>query len=258
MRIAVLSPHTRQSGVTALSMLIALEVSQGGKKTCLTHLKSTSKSFFKYFNLVDYDDITSSPSQIVKLLKEGGLDEDGISDYCRKITEDLEVFTNNATNFSEEDMEYMFDYIGNYFPHENIVVDVDSDNPEKIKKAIGLCDIAVMVVTQSVIEAESFLENREEILGILGKTPTITVINKFNSIKGTLNATANWMGIKKPNKWLVMHENPWVAWATNQGKVTQLFKKASEKYIDVVEIESDLKKIHNMLIKYKVSTKKKV
>ena len=116
MVISVMSPHSNNNGNTTLAMLIALYLANNGKSTCLTHVKPISNSFKTYLNLVDYVDKTSTPSQIVKILKEGDLSKDDISDYCKKVSNNLEVFTNESTSFSQDDMNFMIDYIAKYFP----------------------------------------------------------------------------------------------------------------------------------------------
>ena len=79
-------------------------------------MKPISNSFYSYFNFIGYQDKTSTPTQIVKILKEGGLTADDISDYCKQITDDLEAFTNDAANFNQDDMNYMHEYIAKSFP----------------------------------------------------------------------------------------------------------------------------------------------
>lgn len=257
MRIAVVSPHTENNGNTTLAMLIGLELSSNGKKTCITHAKPISNSFYSYLNFVGYQDKTSTSSQIVKVLKEGGLNGDEVTDYCKQITEDLEAFTNDATNFDQNDMDFMIKYIARSFPHEHIIFDVDDYNIEQNEAIIKLCDVVVLNITQSVAELQSFFKNKDKYMEMFGNKPLVVVINKYNSIKGTIKETAHWMGVKKPNNWLVLHENPWITWATNHGQLGQLFKKINEKDRRVIEIQSDLVKICVTLAKAKVSKDKK-
>ena len=257
MRIAVISPHASNTGNTTLAMMIGLELSSAGKKTCITHTKPISKSFYSYLNFTGFQDKTSTSSQIVKILKEGGLNGDEVRDYCKQITDDLEAFTNEATNFTQEDMEFMVNYIARSFPHEHIIFDVDDNYGEKMGDLIKLCDVVVLNITQSVAELKEFYKNKDTYMKAIGKKPLVVVVNRYNSIKGTLKETANWMGVKKPNNWLVLHENPWISWATNHGQLNQLFRKVKAKDPRVVEISSDISKIGITLAKAKVSKDKK-
>lgn len=257
MRIAVVSPHASNNGNTVLAMLIALELSSSNKKTCITHMKPISNSFYSYFNFIGYQDKTSTPTQIVKILKEGGLTADDISDYCKQITDDLEAFTNDAANFNQDDMNYMHEYIAKSFPHEHVVYDVDGDGLEENKAIIDLCDVVVLNITQSIVEQKNFYNNREEYMKLFEGKPLVVVINKYNSTKGTIKETAHWMGIKKPNNWLVLHENPWITWGTNHGNLTQIARKINEKDIRVIELKADLQKICATLGKAKVAKDRK-
>ena len=163
MRIAVISPHASNTGNTTLAMMIGLELSSTGKKTCITHTKPISKSFYSYLNFTGFQDKTSTSSQIVKILKEGGLNGDEVRDYCKQITDDLEAFTNEATNFTQEDMEFMVNYIARSFPHEHIIFDVDDNYGEKMGDLIKLCDVVVLNITQSVAELKEFYKNKDTI-----------------------------------------------------------------------------------------------
>ena len=257
MRIAVISPHESNNGATTLTMLLGLEYSSLGKLTCITHIKPKSKSFNQYLNFQGFEDKTSTPSQIVKIIKEGELTGNGASDYCKKVNNYLEAFTNEASNFNQDDMNYMFAYIARMFPHENVIFDVDADDLEEAKMVIKLCDVVVLNITQSVKALKDFRDNKDEYTQIMGDKPVVVVVNRFDSSCGTLKEVANWMGIKKPNGWVVLHDNPWIRWATNHGKLNILFKNIHAKDPRVIELDADLEKICSTISKAKLSKVKK-
>ena len=257
MRVAVISPHTSNNGNTTLSMLIGLEFASSNKTTCITHVLPTSKSFYKYLAFRGFSDKTSTPSQIVKILREGGLTGDEVRDYCKTVSEDLEAFTNESSNFTKEDMNFMYKYIARLFPHENVIFDVDDSDLEQCRNVVKLCDVVILNITQSVKELDNFRENRNQYLEIIKGKPLVVVINKYNSTKGKIQEVAKWMGIKKPNGWLVLHENPWITWATNHGKLNQLFRNVVRKDPRVIEIQADLSKICTTLARAKSSKDKK-
>ena len=249
MRVAVISPHMHNNGGTTLSMLIALHLADSGKKTCITHINPISFCFYKYLNFIGYQDKTSTPSQIVKILREGSLSGDDVSDYCKQVSDNLEAFTNTASNFTKDDMNFMIQYIANDFPHEHVVFDVDSREINEIQNVIKVSDVVVLNINQSAYELERFKENREEYSKLLDGKPVVVVVNRFNSAKSTLREAANWMGIKKPNNWVVLHENPWIAWAVSHGKLNVLYKQIKLKDKRVIELNSDLNKICNTITK---------
>jgi hypothetical protein len=259
MRICVISPHAHNNGNSTLAMLIGLEFASQGKLCCITHAKPTSPTFYKYLSFRGFADKTSTPSQIVKVLKEGGLTGEEVRDYCRRVTDNLEAFTNESSNFTQEDMDFMFKYIAKYFPHEHVIFDDDGDDIETTRKMIKISDIIVLNITQSIKELNAFNENKElysKIIQESGK-PLVVVINRFNSTYSTINEVAKWMGIKKPNGWVVLHDNPWITWATNHGKLNILFNNIVNKDARVIELQADLTKICTTLAKGKTTFDKK-
>ena len=257
MRIAVISPHTVHNGNTSLAMLIGLEFANTNKLTCITHVMPTSPSFYKYLAFRGFADKTSTPSQIVKILKEGGLTGDEVRDYCRSVSNNLEAFTNESSNFTKDDMIFMYKYIAKLFPHENVIFDVDDSSPDTCKSVIKLCDVVVLNITQSITELDAFKANREEYLDMIQNKPVVTIVNKFHSTAGSLKEVAKWLGVKKPSNWLVLHYNPWIPWATNHGRLNELFRTISKKDSRVIELQSDLVKICTTLAKAKSSNDKR-
>ncbi len=253
MRISVISPHVNNNGNTTLAMLIALEISNNGRNTCITHVKPLSNSFYEYLNFVGYQDKTSTPSQIVKIIKEGELLDDDVTDYCKRINNNLEAFTNDTTNFSQGDMDFMIDYIARSFPHEHIVFDVDDNDLEQVRRAVDNSDVVVLNITQSISELKQFHKNKDKYIDIIESRPLVVVVNKYNSVKGTLKETANWIGVKRTNNWLVLRDNPWIAWATNHGQLLQLYKKIKTRDARVIELNPDLEKIYKNLVRAKVA-----
>ena len=257
MRIAVISPHADNNGNTTLAMLIGMEFATTGKLTCITHVRPVSNAFNTYLAFKGFADKTSTPSQIVKILREGGLTGDEARDYCKDAGGGLEAFTNSSSNFNQDDMNFMYKYIAKAFPHEHVIFDVDDDNIEQNKAVIKLCDVVVLNITQSTKELGRFRENKDEYMELFANKPIVVVVNKYNSIKGNLNEVAKWMGIKKPNGWVVLHDNPWITWATNHGKLNELFRQINKRDARVIEIQSDLSKICVTLAKAKSTNDKK-
>lgn len=257
MRIAVISPHANENGNTVLAMLLAMQLAHTGKMTCLSHISPLSDSFPTYLNFIGFQDKTSTPSQIVKVLKEGGLEKSDVSDYCKKVAENLEAFTNQTSNFTEEDMDYMYNYIISDFPHEHVVLDVDTEDLDKVTEVCQKCDLVVLNLTQNIVELQRFKENREDYSATFKDKPLIVVINRYNSTKSTIKENANWMGIRKPNNWLILHDNPWITWATNHGRLGELFRQIEKKDSRVIELNSDLSRISSAVIRAKASMVKK-
>jgi hypothetical protein len=54
-----------------------------------------------------------------------------------------------------------------------------------------------------------------------------------------------------------LHDNPWIRWATNHGKLNVLFRTINKKDPRVIELSSDLMKICTTLSKVKSASDKK-
>ena len=94
-------------------------------------------------------------------------------------------------------------------------------------------------------------------MAVFGSKPMVVVVNQFNSVCGSLQDVAKWMGIKKPNGWVVLHQNPWIRWATNKGKLNSLFNNILKKDPRVMELQSDLFKICSTIARAKATGDKK-
>lgn len=257
MRIAVISPHAANNGNTTLAMLIAMELASAGKLTCLAHVRPVSNCFYRYLNFKGFEDKTSTPSQIVKILRDGSLTGNDARAYCKDVGGDLEAFTNRDSNFTDDDMNFMLRYIAKSFPHENVVFDVDDDDLEKCKAVIKLCDVVILNLTQSIKELEHFKDRRDEYMAVLEGKPLIKVINRYMSDAGTIKEVEKWMGLSKSKGWLVLHYNPFITWATNHGKLNILFRNINSKDPRVIELRSDLTKICTTIMQAKSTNDKK-
>lgn len=256
MNIAVVSPHTLNNGTTTLAALLGMELATRGKLVCLAHSSQISESFYSYFNLKAYEDKTNNPTQLVKLIREGAVQPEEVRDYCKSITEQLDLFSNRSKSFTQEDMDYMIEYICGFFPHEFCIFDIDDDFESRASKhIISGCDLIILNITQSARELQKFADNREGILKVFGDKPIMVVVNRFAAVAGTIKDAARMMGIKKPNNWFTLRYNPWIAWGTNTGNVVQVYNKAKSKDIRVVEIDSDLTKVGTAILKMKVASK---
>ena len=73
MVVAVISPHTHNNGNTMTSILTALGLAELKKTVLLTHTCARSDAFYQYLGLNSYEDKTSTPTQLVKLMREGAI-----------------------------------------------------------------------------------------------------------------------------------------------------------------------------------------
>lgn len=257
MNIAVLSPHSVNNGATTVASLLALELGSRGKKTCLTHTSVKSPSIFRYFGLDDSEeDKTANPARMVKMLREGILKREEISEYCRPINATTEIYSANDATFNEEDMEFALDYILNTFPHDFVVFDVDIKDPdnERVKMVLGKCDFVIIVMQQNVKEIIEFKPGMQRILKFIKNKPMAILVDNYDPIVGKPNDLAAAVGIKnihKNSSWLTLRHNPYIIKYENAGNIQGLHRAMKTNDSRIIEIGSDVRNMANRIMKFR-------
>lgn len=257
MNIAVISPHSRNNGTTTIAGFLALELACRGKKTCLTHVSTKSPSLLKYFGLDEAEeDKTANPSRMVKMIREGILKREDITEYCRPINKTMEIYSANDANFKDEDMLFALEFMVKNFPHDFVVFDIDNNNldSDATKLVLGNCEFIVVVMEQSAKEAIEFKRLFRSIWKSIGKKPMLMVVNKYNTKIGKANDIALELGIKeikKTSSWLYLHYNPYIVKYENKGNLQGLHKAMRTNDARIFEISSDVKNIVNRIMKYR-------
>lgn len=259
MNIAVISPASVNCGTTTIASFIALELGARGKKTCLTHTSPKSSSMLGYFGFdEDDEDKTANPSRMVRMLKEGILKREEISEYCRPVNNTTEIYSANDANFNHEDMNYALEYIVNTFPHDFVVFDIDTkdfDN-DNVKLVLGKCDFVILVIEQSLYELNHFKDGYKKIERYIKGKPQMMVVNRYNPVIGKVNDFADALGIKnirKTSSWLYLRYNPYITKYEINGKIQSLHTAMRTNDSRIIEISSDVKNIVNRIMKFKTA-----
>ena len=259
MNIAVISPASVNCGTTTIASFIALELGARGKKTCLTHTSPKSSSMLGYFGFEEDDeDKTANPSRMVRMLKEGILKREEISEYCRPVNNTTEIYSANDANFSHEDMNYALEYIVNTFPHDFVVFDIDTkdfDN-DNVKLVLGKCDFVILVIEQSLYELNHFKDGYRKIERYIKGKPQMMIVNRYNPVIGKVNDFAGALGIKnirKTSSWLYLRYNPYITKYEINGKIQSLHSAMRTNDSRIIEISSDIKNIVNRIMKFKTA-----
>ena len=259
MNIAVISPASANCGTTTIASFIALELGARGKKTCLTHTSPKSSSMLGYFGFdEDDEDKTANPSRMVRMLKEGILKREEISEYCRPVNNTTEIYSANDANFNHEDMNYALEYIVNTFPHDFVVFDIDNkdfDN-DNVKLVLGKCDFVILVIEQSLYELNHFKDCYKKIERYIKGKPQMMVVNRYNPVIGKVNDFADALGIKnikKTSSWLYLRYNPYITKYEINGKIQSLHTAMRTNDSRIIEISSDVKNIVNRIMKFKTA-----
>ncbi|GEM_PF-1473151 len=251
MNISIISPHINGNGNTTVAALLAFELASRNKSVCLTHVTSKSDSMFPYLGFEETDDQTNNPLQLINLIREGGLRRDDIGNYCREVTEKLDLFSldtfitksGKETNVNQEQMQTVLSFICKEFPHDYVVFDIDENDLEKenVKLVLAHTDCLIFVLTQSVTELKRFTDQKTKIQKHTANIPNLVVVNKYCDIIGNLKDTAGILGIKRPNKWYQLRFNQWIPYCANRGQFKYLAEQIQKRNSDVIELDSDIK-----------------
>lgn len=252
MIVSVISPHTTGNGNTITSMLLALGIGSMNKKVLLTHTDAISDSFYTYLGLEQYEDKTTTPTQLVKLLREGAIQPEEISDYCKNINDGVFVFTNNKTNFTEDDMYAFSDFVLQLSDYDFIIYDVNNLETETSKMVIKKSDIVVFNLTQSIMELKEFKRQQDEFMKMCKGKQVILVCNKYSSTAGKDTDISKYLGLK--TRCNVINYNPWVVNVCNSGRMLELYKTIRTKGVKVLELDKDISRLSTIVAKAKIAT----
>ena len=141
MVVSVISPHCEGNGNTTTALLLALGLGNMKKKVLITHTDSISNSLYMYLGLQQFEDKTSTPTQLVKLLREGAIQSDAIPDYCKNISDNVYAFTNNKSIFTDDDMETLSEYLVEHSDFDFLVFDMNNGESATAKYILEKSDI---------------------------------------------------------------------------------------------------------------------
>lgn len=272
MIVSVMAPHCSGNGNTTTALMLALGLGNMKKKVLLTHTDSISTSLYTYLGLQQFEDKTSTPTQMVKLLREGAIQSEAISDYCKNISDNVFVFTNNKTNFSDEDMKVLSEYLIEQSDFDYIIYDVNNLDTETANYVLRKSDIIVLNVTQSYMELDSFKNDMVRYSKLFKGKKIVLVCNKYSSVAGKDKEVITRLGLKPPrllskgkgslldieNKTScnVIHYNPWIIMSCNNGNFLSLYKYIKLKDAKVAELQSDINRLASSVTKIRIANLK--
>lgn len=238
MIISVISPHCEGNGNTTVSLFLSLGLGAMKKKVLLTHTDAISNSLYMYLGLQTFEDKTSTPTQMVKLLREGAIQSEAIPDYCKNIADNTYLFTNNKNNFSEEDMRTFSEYLVEHSDFDYIVYDFNNLESSTAEYILDKTDIVILNFTQSFIELDKFKKEIKKYTKMFAGKKMMLVCNKYNPVISKDKDIIKRLGLKAPCH--VIHYNPWIVMASNGGQLLTLFKNIRAKNSKVIELNSDI------------------
>ena len=254
MVISVISPHCGGNGNTVTALFTALGLGNMKKRVLLTHTDSVSNSLYSYLGLQQFEDKTSTPTQMVKLLREGAIQSEAIPDYCKNITDNVYVFTNNKSNFGAEDMLTFSEYLVEHSDFEYIIYDFNSIDSDTAKYVLNKSDLVILNFTQSYSELDDFKKESTKYMKMFQGKKIVLVCNKFSPIAGKDKDIPKRLGVKAPCS--VIHYNPWVIMGCNNGQLLTIYKNIRAKNVKVVELNSDINRLASTVAKIRINNLK--
>lgn len=254
MIISVISPHMKNSGNTTTALLLAHALADTKRHVFFTHVLPKSSALETYLGLADYEDKTSTPTQLVKLMREGAIKVEDIGDFCKNDVEFLHIFTNNKDNFLQDDMHTLVDYISSSPDpiYEYMVFDIDSDldNPTA-QLVLKKSDIIILNLSASTHRLDQFKEMESQLVKLFNGKKLITLVNQYDQRAMKLKEVTKYLGVKTAP--YTIRYNSWVQWSCNKGKLSYLYLQGKIKDADVIDIFKDINTLASGVAKAKVA-----
>lgn len=254
MIISVITPHMSNSGNTTTALLLAHALADLKRNVFFTHIQPKSTALEHYLGLLDFEDKTSTPTQLVKLMREGAIKVEDIGDFCKNDVEFLHIFTNTKDNFLQDDMHTLVEYITNApdSQYEYLVFDIDSDTDNPTAQLIlKKSDIIVLNLSASTYQLDQFKGMEQKLVKLFNGKKLITVVNQYDQRAMKLKEVTKYLGAKTSP--YTIRYNSWVQWACNRGKLSYMYLQGKSKDGDVVDIFRDITSIASGVAKAKVA-----
>lgn len=256
MIISVVSPQAHNNGNTTTSILLAMGLAELKRKVFLTHVNAQSNSFATYLGIEAYEDKTSTPTQLVKLMREGAIQPSEIADYCKEEVDFLDVFSSNSPAFSQQDMDTLLEFmIESDVKYEYRIFDIDADkdsiaNQYVIKKS----DIIILNLSDNKSELDAFNNIQSDIMKLCKDKKVIIVSSAYDSKAMKLKEIAKYLNVNTTI--LPISYSKWVKWGNNRGKLSHVFLQGKTKDADVIEIYRNVMTIVKAISKAKITINK--
>lgn len=257
MNIAVMSPHCHGNGNTTVAALISATLAKQNTKVCLTHVACKSEAIYPYYNISNNGANTADAIQLTKLIRTGGMQKNSLSNYCKSISDNYDVFSlDSPVDIPETEIADVITYVAQNAPYDYVVFDVDENSLDKpnVQAVIDNADCIILVLSQMITEMNRFKGMKATFISRTSKIPKIVVVNKYRSILGTIKEFASKFGIKDIRHWHYIHHNLYVRSLENSGQLLFLSEAIRKKEGEVLELDTDLQKI----VKDIITTKRNI
>lgn len=256
MIISVVSPHNSNTGTTTTSLLLAHGLADLKRKVFLTHISPASPSMGLYLGLHDFEDKTSTPTQLVKLLREGAVRAEEVSDYCQNVDDFLDVFVNTKDNFSTKDMSTLHDFLMDSEHYEYTLFDIDVDaNSDEAKNVLRRSSIIILNVGDGFADLDKFLKRKDEILRMCAGKSVMLVCSNYDRRGTTTKEITSRLDMKTTCH--VIRSNVWIKYLSNRGKLSKVYLEGKKKDGDVIDTYKDAYSLATSVAKAKINISKR-
>ncbi|MNV54225.1 hypothetical protein D3C71_1464050 [compost metagenome] len=257
MIISVVSPYNKRVGNTVTAILLAMGLGGLKRKVLLSHVLSKSNSFHRYLGLKHHEDKTTTPAQLVKLMREGAIVPSEIGDYCKLFDDYVDVFTNNADNFSDTDMTTLLNFLlVSPIPHEYTIFDIDDDlsNPT-VQSVLNKSEIIILNVAPDFVALDNIVSNKSDLSKVLKNKKVILNCSQYNPLAmKTLKGVSSYLGFK--TSCCSVRDNSWIKWACNNGVLLDVYRQGRKNDTTVIDIYKDISNLTNVVTKTKIIVNK--
>lgn len=244
MRIGVMSP-SRKQGITTASILIASAFADTqGTKVCLVHTGEDNFPINNALGIEELNDITKSFTQLVKLLEAEAISGKEVSDYCTKVSLNLDVLHLSSESVSREVSSKHIPFLIESLEHDVVVVDIDTEPQDPITLSIMKnIDFFVVVLSQSNdVYRKLELWKEYEYLAQLEKKGIMYVFNQYDQYTGAFRNASKSIGVRHTRCCRISY-NPFIRRMSNENRLHQIIEYVVNRDAKVVELNNDIKEI---------------
>lgn len=249
MKICVVSPANGQTGSSTTAVFIAMSLAMiQQKKTCLTHVDFSKQELKKFFSIPDVKDVTTSLTQVVKLIQTRSIQSDDILNYTSQILSGLYFYSTYQPYIDEtlfiKNYETLIKNMQQAFNH--IIIDFDYLNSKEVlNKCVEVSDLIVITVNHNVTvlsEAINLYDNFMEEIEEDSKKKICFIVNKYDNRISSYKSIASRLRIK-PKELSSLSYSPYIIKCSNKGIIEDCFESALNNDSRTANIRQDMLRI---------------
>lgn len=242
-----MSPLHGQAGCTTASIFVSMALSLiNGSRVCLTHMDFSSSVIKNYFSIPVEQDVTTSLTQVTKLIETRSIKMDDILDYTFQIIPNLYLYSTFHPNNIEDNLffeAYKF-LIENMSVFDNIVIDYDYGiSSEMLNKCVNLSDCVIVVLNQNNYLIERGIQIVEQIKSMSSREDKkiIYLINRYLPDVLSYKSIASKLNIKS-KEILTLSYSPYLLKCSNKKVIEECFISAANNDVRTAPLKFDMQR----------------